>query len=96
MHPQQHARTRPDHVAMVIADTEEQLTYRELDEASNRTAQLFRRLGLKPGDRIGLMLRNSIEFAIVYWGVQRSGLFATLLSTHLKPEEATYILNDSK
>lgn len=80
---------------MVIADSGETLTYRELDKASNRLAHLFRRQGLKPGDKIGLMLKNSIEFPIVYWAVQRSGLLVTLLSTHLKPQEAAYILNDS-
>jgi fatty-acyl-CoA synthase len=81
---------------MVIADTGETLTYRELDEASNRTAHMFRRMGLKPGDRVGIMLKNSVEFAILFWAVQRSGLLATLLSTHLKPAEAAYILNDSR
>jgi len=96
MHPHVHAAERPDHPAMVIADTGEQLTYRDLEEASNRAAQLFRSLGLKPGDKIAVMLRNSLEYAIVYWAVQRSGLLATLLSTHLKPQEAAYILNDSQ
>jgi fatty-acyl-CoA synthase len=78
-----------------VADTGERLTYRELDEASNRVAQLFRKLGLKTGDKIGVMLRNCLDYATVFWAVQRSGLLATLLSTHLKPAEAAYILNDS-
>jgi fatty-acyl-CoA synthase len=94
-HPSCHARTRPDQPAMVIADTGEVLTYRELDEASNRMARLLRSLGLKPGDRIAVMLKNSASFPIVYWGATRSGLFITLLSTHLKPAEAAYIVNDS-
>lgn len=96
MHPSHHAAKKPDHPAMVIADTGETLTYRGLDQASNRLAQLFREHGLKPGDKVGVMLKNSLEFAIVYWGVQRSGLLAALLSTHLKPQEAAYILNDSQ
>ena len=95
MHPYQHALTRPDHPAFVVADTGEQLTYRELDEGSNRIAQLLRSRGLVPGDRIGVMLRNRLEFPIIYWGGQRSGLFVTLISTHLKPAEAAHILNDS-
>jgi len=95
-HPSCHAQTRPDHPAMVIADTGEILTYRQLDDASNRFAQLLRALGLKPGDRIGLMLRNSPAFPVVYWGATRCGVFVTLLSTHLKPAEAAYILNDSR
>lgn len=94
-HPYHHAKTQPDALAMVIADTGETLTYRQLDEGSNRVAQMLRARGLQPGDRIGLMMRNSPWFPIVYWGATRSGIFVTLLSTHLKPDEAAYILNDS-
>ncbi len=94
-HPSCHARTTPDRLALVLADTGETLTYRQLDEGSNRIAQLLRARGLKPGDRIGLMMRNGPEFPQVYWGATRSGLHVTLLSTHLKPDEASYILNDA-
>ncbi len=94
-HPSFHARTNPDGLAMVLADTGESLTYRELDEESNRFAQLLRSLGLKPGDRIAVMMRNSPDFSQVYWGTTRCGLFVTLLSTHLKPAEAAYIIGDS-
>lgn len=95
-HPSSHAKTSPDALAMVIADTGETMTYRELDEGSNRVAQLLRAQGLVPGQRIGIMMRNSLEFSRVYWGATRCGCFVTLLSTHLKPEEAAYILADSE
>ncbi len=94
-HPSCHARTKPDHPALIIADTGETLTYAELDAGSNRVAHLFRALGLKPGDRIAIMMRNCLEFPQVYWGATRCGLFVTLLSTHLKSDEASYILNDA-
>ncbi|MET0240829.1 MAG: AMP-binding protein [Sphingobium sp.] len=95
MHPRDHAVTKPDHPALVVADTGEILTYGALEAAANRLAQYFRSIGLQPGDKIGLMLRNGPEYAIVYWAVQRSGLLVVMLSTHLKPVEAAYILNDS-
>jgi fatty-acyl-CoA synthase len=94
-HPSAHAAATPDALAMVFADTGETLTYRALDESSNRVAQMLCSRGLKPGDRIGVMVRNSPWFPIVYWGATRCGVFVTLLSTHLKPEEAAYILRDS-
>jgi fatty-acyl-CoA synthase len=94
-HPSIHARSQPDALALVVADTGETLTYRELDEGSNRVAHLLRGLGLRPGDRIAVMLRNGPAFPIVYWGATRCGCFVTLLSTHLKPEEAAYIVGDS-
>ena len=95
-HPACYARSQPDHLALVIADTGETLTYRQLDEGSNRVAHLLRSLGLRPGQRIGVMMKNSPDFARVYWGATRAGLFITLLSTHLKPDEAAYILGDSE
>jgi long-chain acyl-CoA synthetase len=94
-HPSSHAAVRPDHPAVIVAYTGEVLSYRELDEGSNRFAQLLRARGLQPGDRIGVMVRNGVEFPQVYWGATRCGVFVTLLSTHLKPAEAAYILNDS-
>jgi fatty-acyl-CoA synthase len=96
MHPRDHAATKPDHPALVVADTGEVLTYGELEASANRLAHYFRAEGLQPGDRIGLMLRNSAAFAITYWAAQRAGLFVVLLSTHLKAAEAAYILSDSK
>jgi fatty-acyl-CoA synthase len=94
-HPSCHAAAQPDRLALIVADTGETLSYRQLEEGSNRFAQLLRSLGLRPGDRIGVMMRNSPDFPVVYWGATRCGCFVTLLSTHLKPAEAAYILNDS-
>ena len=94
-HPSHHAATRADHPAIVLADTGAALSYRQLDEGSNRFAQLLRAHGLRPGDRIAVMMRNGLEFPQVYWGATRCGVFVTLLSTHLKPDEAAYIIQDS-
>ncbi|MFD1959329.1 AMP-binding protein [Novosphingobium panipatense] len=95
-HPSHHARATPEALALIVADTGEALTYRELDEGSNRVAQLLRSLGLRPGDRIGVMLRNSPDFSCIYWGATRCGCFVTLLSNHLKPLEAAYIVRDAQ
>ncbi len=96
MHPYQYANRYPDRPAFIIADTGDTLSYQQLEEFSNKIAHLFRQHDLKPGDRVGVILKNSIHFPIVYWGAQRSGIILTLVSTHLKPEEAAYILNDSQ
>ena len=49
MHPYIHAKTHPDKPAYIMAGSGETVTYRQLDEQSNRIAQLFRSLGLKAG-----------------------------------------------
>lgn len=94
MHPGIHARTHPDKPAYVMAASGEAVTYRQLDDASNRCAQLFRRRGLRVGDGVALMLENSARYYEVVWGAQRSGLYYTAMSTRLTPSEVEYIVND--
>jgi long-chain acyl-CoA synthetase len=49
------------------------MTYREFDAGSARVAGLVRDRGIRPGDRVGVMLPNVMEFAVVYYGVLRAG-----------------------
>src|SRR5690554_7597990 len=46
LHPSLHARTAPDRIAYRMAESGETVTYRQLDEASNRFAQLLRASGI--------------------------------------------------
>ena len=54
MHPYLHAKAHPDKPAYIMAASGETVTYRQLDEQSNRIAQLFRSLGLKAGMVLGM------------------------------------------
>jgi len=47
--------------------------YRELDEAVNRFANALIRLGVEPGDRVGLVLPNCPQIVIGYYGALRAG-----------------------
>src|SRR4030095_2382193 len=94
MHPGIHAQTDLDKPALILPARGVAVTYRALDEGSNRAAQLFRRLGLQPGDGIALLLENHPRFYEVVWGAQRSGLYYTPMSTRLTPGEAEYIIGD--
>ena len=49
LHPSHHARTQPDKVVYRMAGSGKTLSYRQLDEASNRGAQLLRALDLLSG-----------------------------------------------
>ena len=94
-HPSYHAIAQPQKVAYRIAETGEELTYLALDEASNRGANLLRALGLQATDHIALLIENSLDFFKVCWSAQRSGVYYTAISTHLKAAEVAYILEDS-
>jgi len=93
-HPSFHAQLTPDKPALIVAGSGHTVTYAQLESASNRGAQLLRRLGLRPGDHIAVMMENHPLFFEVYWSAQRAGLYFTPVSTHLTAEEAAYIVND--
>src|SRR5437763_3431519 len=65
------ARAHGGRVAVRVGEAA--MTYRELDEASAGVAGMLRERGLKPGDRVGIMLPNVAEFAVAYYGVLRAG-----------------------
>jgi long-chain acyl-CoA synthetase len=88
------AAEHPDWPAIILVGSGEVTTYRELDERSNRLAHAFRRAGLQAGDHMALMMVNGSAFLEVAWAAQRSGLYYTALNSHLRKEEAQYILDD--
>ena len=94
MHPGIHAKSNPARAAYIMAATGRTVTYRELDEESNRGANLFRSLGLRPGDGIALFAENHIRYHQVLWAAQRSGLYYTAISSRLTAAEVAYIVND--
>ncbi|MDB5563971.1 MAG: AMP-dependent synthetase and ligase, partial [Tardiphaga sp.] len=93
-HPSLHARTNPDKIAYQMAGSGKAISYRELDERSNRGAHLFRSLGLKAGDHIALLMENRLEFMEICWAAQRSGLYYTAISRYLTQDEIAYIVGD--
>jgi long-chain acyl-CoA synthetase len=71
------------------------MTYAELDDASARIAALLRARGVAPGDRIGIMLPNVPQFAVVYYGVLRAGAVVVPMNVQLKQREVAFYLGDS-
>ncbi|MGD0882629.1 MAG: acyl-CoA synthetase [Acidimicrobiales bacterium] len=88
------AGLRPDQAAVVMVGSGEVTSYRELDERSNRLAHAFRRAGLRAGDHVALMMENGSPFLEAAWAAQRAGLYYTALNSHLRRDEAQYILDD--
>ena len=94
MYPGVHAAKTPDKVAYRMADSGRRVTYRELEERSNRGAQLLRSLGLKRGDHVAICMENNEHYFPVCWAAQRAGLYYTSISTRLTPPEVEYIVDD--
>jgi long-chain acyl-CoA synthetase len=88
------ARQRGDRPALRLdADA---LTYAELDDASARMASLLSRRGLRPGDRVGIVLPNVPYFAVAYYGVLRAGGVVVPMNVLLKQREVAFHLGDSE
>lgn len=96
MHPIEHARTRPNQPAVIMAGSGETMTFGEMDRESNRFAQMLRALGLRPDDAFAVLLENRIEFYTLIWGSQRAGTMLVPISTRLTAPEIAYILEDSE
>ena len=58
-------------------------------------AGLLAAAGVAPGDRVGLMLPNVPEFAVLYYGVLRAGGVVVPMNPLLKAREVAYYLGDS-
>lgn len=95
MYPGTFAATHPDRPAVIMAETGEGLTYRELEDGSVRLARTLHEHGLRRGDVVALLSDNHPRVFEVYWAAQRAGLLVTAVNHHLSADEAAYIVADS-
>ncbi|MFF2325493.1 MULTISPECIES: long-chain fatty acid--CoA ligase [unclassified Streptomyces] len=87
------ARTCPDRVAVVDSGT--RITYRELWSRALSCAGALRASGVRPGDRVAVLLPNTADFLYTYYGALAAG--ATVVPVHglLVADEVAYVLRHS-
>ncbi|MDZ4230277.1 MAG: AMP-binding protein [Dehalococcoidales bacterium] len=88
------ARKYPDRVAYTCQGSS--LTYHDLDIATGKLAAGLNDYGVKKGDRVLLLLGNSLEFVTGYYAILKAG--ATVVPTNplYKGRELKHHLNDSE
>jgi acyl-CoA synthetase (AMP-forming)/AMP-acid ligase II len=86
------AARNPDGEALVCGDV--RISWRETVRRSAAIAAGLRDKGVRPGDRIALLLGNRIEFALVLFAAAQLGAITVLLSTRQQKPEIAYALND--
>ena len=94
MHPYIHAKNTPNKPAYIMANTGEEISYKQLNDLSNQVAQLFRARGLKRGDGIAIFMDNNKHFFEICWAAQRAGIYYTAVSSRLTASEVDYIIRD--
>ncbi|QOZ25516.1 class I adenylate-forming enzyme family protein [Bradyrhizobium sp. CCBAU 51753] len=78
--------------ALVCGDI--RISWHEVARRAAKVAAGFAKLGLKPGDRIAILLGNRIEFVLTMFAAAHAGLVTVLLSTRQQKPEIAYVLND--
>ncbi|MCP4154136.1 MAG: amino acid adenylation domain-containing protein, partial [bacterium] len=73
-----------------------QLTYKELNEKSNRLAQHLQSKGVTPGTIVAIMVNRSIEMIIGLMGILKSGAAYLPIDPDFPAERINYMLKDSK
>src|SRR2546423_8846315 len=71
------------------------LTYRDLDAAVDRFAAGLRKIGVKAGDRVSLLLPNTPHFMVAFFAVLRAGAIVVQTNPILTPRELEVLWNDA-
>jgi len=75
---------------------EDVLSVAGLHARANRAAHALKHLGTRPGERIALLLRESLDFPACFWGAVRAGAVPVPLNTVLTAEDYRHYLADSR
>jgi fatty-acyl-CoA synthase len=89
------ARTGGPQAQAISIDGEANWTYDELVNRSEELARGLAGIGVEPGDRVGILLLNSLDYFALYFAIARLGGISVRLNWRLAPSELEYIVNDS-
>ena len=84
----------PDAVAAKLDNAT--LNYAELAQGAHRVANLLRERGVKPGDRVAMMIPNTPHFPLIYYGILHAGAVVVPVNVLFTRSEITHYLTDSE
>ena len=85
----------PELEAIVDYATARRFSFRDLNQRANRFANLARASGIQKGDRVALLLMNSVEYVEAFYGLAKIGAVVVPLNWRLVPDELAYILSNA-
>jgi len=83
-----------DRIAIYAGD--DQITYRTLLEQVSRAGNALKALGVRPDERVFLLLPDTPELAYLFWGAIRIGAVAVPTNTGLRAQDYARMLRDSQ
>jgi long-chain acyl-CoA synthetase len=87
------AAETPERPACIFYNT--RLTYAALRRLAETVAANLRRNGVRPGDRVGVMLPNMPQTIIVFWGILKAGGVVTMINPLYKEKELLHQIRDA-
>ncbi len=81
---------------IAVIDGDRRFTFGELNAHSDRLAAALVDIGVKKGDRVGLMAPNCAEFEIAFYGVLKAGAIVSTINTGYREREIAHQLNNSR
>jgi long-chain acyl-CoA synthetase len=88
-----HARATPDRVALIHGDAK--LTWAHLDARVERVAAAMAAGGIRPGERVGVLGENSVDYVEVFFGALRAGACVVPLPTMASTDSLARMIVDS-
>lgn len=88
-----HAINSPERFAVGFMD--HKVTYKALDKMIDNCTNFLLNKNLKPKQKVGIMMLNTLEFIIWYYAVSRANGISVLINPLLTHRESEYILTDS-
>ncbi len=79
-----------------FSDPERSLTYLDLQTATNQMANLFSELDIRRENRVAMLMFDTVQYPVVFWGAIRAGVVPVCLNTLLTTQQYDYILKDSR
>ncbi|MFH1490919.1 MAG: AMP-binding protein, partial [Pseudomonadota bacterium] len=81
---------------LAVSEGASEMTYGRLNERSGRVAGALIKMGVKPGDHVGLYAPNSGDWIAFYFGVLKAGAVAVTLSSLLKRHELELLIQHAR
>ncbi len=88
------ARKFPNHTALIFIDSK--ISYRQLDEMANRFANALIDFGVKPGDKVAMLMPNMPQIVAATYGAWRAGAVVVMNNPLYTDKELEYQFNNSE
>jgi len=87
------ARKYPDSPCTIFKGA--RITYREMNELTDRLAAGLADLGIKKGDRVGIFMPNTPQFVLAYFAILKAGAVVVAINPLYTPREIEHQVNDA-